>query len=208
MAVAERMHTGPGVIVQRVVPGAWSGMMGRLLLVLAGVAIVALSAQVRIPLPFTPVPISGQTFAVLLVGASLGATLGGTTLVLYLLVGVVGAPVFTDLGSGVGHLTGPTGGYLVGFAVAAVLVGALAERGYDRRLPTALIGMAAASAVIYLFGAGWLMISLGFDADTAVARGIAPFLLGDVLKLALAAGILPLAWRAIGHPERGAGHDR
>lgn len=191
------VRTRPDVIAYRAVPRG-AGALGTVALVAIGVAVIALAAQVRVPLPFTPVPLSGQTFAVLLVGAAVGARLALATTAIYLLLGTIGLPIFTGGGSGAEHLTGATGGYLIGFAAAAWVTGRLAELRHDRRLVPAFVGMALASFVIYVFGAGWLMISLGYDLPTAAARGVAPFVIGDALKAILAAAILPVAWKVVG----------
>ena len=165
------------------------------LLVLGGSLLVGLLAQVRIPLPFTPVPITGQTFGVLLVGASLGASRGAASLLLYLALGLIGLPVFTNGGQGLSHLAGPTGGYLLGFIAAAYLTGLLAERGLERRWQTALPAFLAGQALIYLFGVAWLALYTGPEA--ALALGLLPFLPGDAIKLVLAALAIPTAWRVL-----------
>jgi biotin transport system substrate-specific component len=166
-----------------------------LLLVVGGSLCVAGMAQVRIPLPFTPVPITGQTFAVLLVGAVLGFRRGAASLGLYLLMGLVGLPFFAGGASGLTYLLGPTGGYLIGFVVAASLVGLLAARGLDRRIPTALLAFLAGEIVIYLFGVAWLSHFLGIPH--AIAAGMLPFILGDAIKLAAAGLVLPAAWALV-----------
>ncbi len=172
--------------------------------VIAAVAVVAfagltaLLAQVRVPLGFTPVPITGQTFAVLLAGASLGARLGASSQLLYLAAGAVGFPVFTGGGSGFEYFTGATAGYLVGFVLAAALVGRLAERGQDRNVNTAITAFLAGSAVIYICGAAGLMITAGMDATTAIAQGVTPFVFGDLLKAVAAGLLLPVAWKLKG----------
>ena len=166
-----------------------------LLLVAGGSLVVAGMAQVRIPLPFTPVPITGQTFAVLLVGASLGSRRGAASLALYLLLGVLGLPFFAGGGSGLSALLGPTGGYLVGFVVAAFLVGALAARGLDRSVPGALLAFLAGEMVIYLFGIGWLSVYLGLNQ--AITAGFLPFLVVDAIKLVAAGLVLPAAWALV-----------
>jgi biotin transport system substrate-specific component len=167
----------------------------QLALVTAGSLLVALLAQVRIPLPFTPVPLTGQTLAVLLVGAALGSRGGAASLALYLVAGALGLPVFTGWGSGLAHLAGPTGGYLLGFVVAAFVVGWLCERRLDRRWRTALLPFLAGELVIYACGLPWLAAYVG--AENALAAGLWPFLPGDALKLLLAALALPAAWRAV-----------
>jgi biotin transport system substrate-specific component len=163
-----------------------------LLLIVAGALLVALMAQVRIPLPFTPVPLTGQTFAVLLVGAALGARRGAASLSLYTLVGALGLPVFAGGAAGAAYAFGPTGGYLLGFIAAAYVTGLLAERGLERSLRTSLLPFLAGTLIIYALGASWLAVFVGPEA--AIAKGILPFLPGDVIKLALAALALPAAW--------------
>ncbi len=167
-------------------------------LVLGGSALVALAAQVSVPLPFSPVPVTGQTFAVLLVGAALGARLGAYALLAYLGEGIIGLPVFAPGGglSGLARLVGPTGGYLVGFIVAAFVVGALAERGWGRRLWTSVLAMLVGSVAIYVFGLAWLVKFVG--PERVLVAGLFPFIPGDLVKLVLAALALPAAWRVVG----------
>lgn len=164
-----------------------------LFLVLSGSALIALLAQVRIPLPFSPVPITGQTFAVLLVGAALGGRRAAVSTLLYLGEGALGLPVFAGGGFGLATLVGPTGGYLIGFVPAAFLVGLLAERGFDRRPISALPLFLAGQIIIYTFGVLWLATFLGLP--TALTTGLVPFLAVDAFKALLAAGCLPAAWR-------------
>ncbi|MFH2104544.1 MAG: biotin transporter BioY [Chloroflexota bacterium] len=172
---------------------AWLRDLG---LVLAGTLLVALLAQVRIPLPFTPVPITGQTFAVLLVAVALGSHRGAVSLMLYATLGLGGLPVFAGGASGLAYALGPTGGYLVGFALAAWVVGRLAERGLERTVRTAWLPFLAGTLVIYLCGAGWLSFVLG-SLPQALAVGVLPFLVGDTVKILLAALALPAAWRLV-----------
>lgn len=166
-------------------------------LVVAFALLTALAAQIRIPLPFTPVPITGQTFAVLLAGAALGSWAGAGSQALYLAMGFAGFPVFAGGEGGWEYATGPTFGYLVGFVAAAWIVGLLAERGQDRSPWTAIPAFLAGTLVIYVFGVTWLLRTvpaIGSLGD-ALALGVAPFVVGDLLK-ALAAGVLlPAAWR-------------
>ena len=157
--------------------------------------LVATLAQVKILLPFTPVPLTGQTFAVLLVGAALGSKRGAASLILYTLMGALGLPFFAGGASGLAYMSGPTLGYLVGFIVAAYVIGLLAERGLERSVRTSLIPFLAGTLIIYLFGAGWLAILFG--VEQALALGVLPFLVGDAIKLILAALALPMAWRKI-----------
>jgi biotin transport system substrate-specific component len=187
--------TAGRVITGRVVA---SNRVMAIVAVVAFASLTALLAQVRIPLGFTPVPVTGQTFAVLLAGASLGARLGASSQLLYLAAGAVGFPVFTGGGSGFEYFTGATAGYLVGFVLAAALVGRLAERGQDRKVNTAITAFLAGSAVVYACGALGLMVTADMDLTTAIAQGVTPFVFGDLLK-AVAAGLaLPLAWKLKG----------
>lgn len=174
-----------------------SSAVTEIALVAGGVALLAASAQVVIPLPFTPVPVTGQTFAALLVGGAFGASRGLASMMVYLLVGALGAPVFAQGEGGLGVFSMPTAGYLVGMLLAATLVGAVAERGWDRKVVPALGAMVLGSAVIYSVGVGWLALSLNVGLGKAVALGLTPFLIGDALKIALAAGLLPAAWKVL-----------
>ena len=167
-------------------------------LVLGGAVFVAAAAQIVIPLPFTPVPISGVTFAVLLVGASYGAARGGITLAFYLLLGLLGASVFAPGETeGLARILGPTGGYLLSYPLVAWLTGRLAERRWDRRFSSAALAMLAGSALIYAIGLPWLAVALGTGLRETLALGLLPFIPGDLLKLALAGAALPGAWRLV-----------
>lgn len=165
-------------------------------LVLSGSILLALSARVAIPLPFSPVPITGQTLVVLLLGALLGSRRGIAAVAAYLIQGFAGLPVFTNGGFGLAYAMGPTGGYLLGFLAAVWLTGFLAERGWDRKPVTAALAMVAGNATIYLFGSAWLAVLLGWQK--AIMVGAAPFVLGDILKIGLAASLLPLGWKILG----------
>jgi len=165
------------------------------MLILAGSLVVALSAQISVPLPFSPVPVTGQTFGVLLVGALLGSRSGALSLLVYLGEGALGLPVFAGGTGGLVRLAGPTGGYLLGFVAAAFLVGWLCERGWDRRLPTAAMAMLLGNAIIYLFGLPWLAHFVG--SDKTLALGLLPFIPGDLSKLILAALALPGGWALV-----------
>lgn len=166
--------------------------------VVAIALLTAVAAQVRVPLPFTPVPITGSTFAVVLGGAALGMRAGAASQLLYLALGAVGLPVFTEASGGWQVFLGATGGYLVGFVLAAALVGWLAEQRYDRRFVTAVWLFALGNLVIYAVGVPWLMAVTGFGPGEAIAKGVVPFLAGDLLKIAAAAGLTPAAWRLVG----------
>lgn len=164
-----------------------------LALIIAFSLLTALAAQVAIPLPWTPVPITGQTFAVLLTGALLGSRLGALAMIAYLIEGASGLPFFAAGGTGLQRLLfSPTSGYLLSYPAAAFVVGLLAERGWDRRYLTAAAAMAIGSIVILLSGWAWLTRFVGTAA--AWQAGVAPFLIGDVIKIALAAAVLPSGW--------------
>ena len=167
-----------------------------LILVLGGSILIALSAQIALPIPFSPVPVTGQTFAVLLVGALLGRWRGAAAVMAYLTEGALGLPVFAGGAAGIARLVGPTAGYLVGFAGGAWLVGYLAESGWTRRAASAAVSMALGSAVILTCGALWLALFVGIG--DAFRVGLLPFLVGDALKIAVAAAVLPPAARYIG----------
>ena len=155
-------------------------------------AFVALTAQVEIPL--WPVPLTLQTLGVLLTGAVLGSRRGALALLLYLTEGALGLPVFAGGASGVGYMLGPTGGYLVGFVVAAGVVGWLAQRGWDRRLVWAAVAMVIGNVIIYVCGVAWLAVFLG-DLWGALVKGMLLFVVGDLIKIAVAALTLPGGWK-------------
>lgn len=171
------------------------------LLVPAASLVIAACAQVAIPLPFTPVPLTGQTFAVLLTGMALGSRRGALAVALYVLEGALGLPFFAAGAAGLAKLIGPTGGYLCAFPLAAFVAGLLAERGWDRKPLTTVLGMLASSLTIFLFGALWLAHFVG-GITPAVVQGVLPFLPGDVLKSLLAAGLLPGAWQLTRNQRR------
>jgi biotin transport system substrate-specific component len=175
-------------------------------LIVAGALIISLSANISIPVPGSPVPVTGQTFAVLLVGGALGYRRGMLATLLYLALGLV-LPVYAAQKSGIavigtiqdGHLVlGTNGGYLLGFVLAAALVGRLAEFGWDRRIGGALGAMLLGNLAIYAIGLPWLMAATHKDLNWAIANGLTPFLIGDALKLLLAAGLFPVAWWVVG----------
>jgi biotin transport system substrate-specific component len=174
-----------------------SGALTDVLLVLGGAGFVALAAQIEIHLGFTPVPITAQTFAVLLVGTALGSLLGVAALALYVLVGLIGAPVYSGGEGGWELIEGATGGYLVGFVVAAGVAGLLAERKWDRRLSTAVTALLTGNVVIYLFGLPWLAHVADYGWQKTFENGLYPFVVGDLVKLYLAGALLPAAWRLV-----------
>ena len=163
------------------------------LLVIGGAAFVGIAAQIAIPLPFTPVPLTGQTFAVLLAGAALGSIRGILSMLLYSVAGLVGVPWFAAGASGFAM---PSFGYILGFIVAARLVGFLAERGWTRTVLDTALAMVLGNVIIYGVGVTWLKFSLATSWASALEMGMTPFLLGDALKIALAAGLFPLRRRA------------
>ncbi len=164
------------------------------LLIPAASLLIAAAAQVAIPLPFTPVPLTGQTFGVLLTGMALGSRRGALAVALYVLEGAVGLPFFAGGAAGLAKLLGPTGGYLFAFPIAAFVAGLLAECGWDRKPLTTVLGMLLASLTIFFFGALWLSYFVG-GIVPAVVQGVVPFLPGDIIKSLLAAALLPAAWK-------------
>ena len=171
-------------------------------LVIGAALLTAVAAQVRVPLGFTPVPVTGQTFAVLLVGAALGARKAAASQALYWVMAAIGLPVFSDLRGGWEVATGATAGYVFGFILAAWLVGALAERGQDRSFLTSVPTMLMGSVVIYTTGVLWLSRSIDVplytgDGRDAFTLGLTPFIVGDLLKVVLAAALTPAAWALV-----------
>lgn len=188
--------------------GTGNAAIRAIALAVLGSIFVAVCAQITVPL--WPVPITGQTFAVLVVGMAYGMRLGAASLLLYLMLGVVDLPVFANQASGFEVLMGPSGGYIIGFVLAAGALGYLAERGWDRHPATTALAMIIGNAVLYVPGLLWLwkfyagpgieyVASAGAETafGAAIMAGLIPFLIGDALKLLLAAAILPIAWRAI-----------
>ncbi|PDQ19847.1 biotin transporter BioY [Mesorhizobium sanjuanii] len=184
--LADRTFSGPNTALRNAV------------LVVAGSLALWLSAKLQVP--FYPVPMTMQTFVVLVIGTAFGWRLGAATVALYLAEGAVGLPVFAgapEKGIGLAYMVGPTGGYLLGYLPAAALCGFLASRGWDRRIATMALSMLVGTVVIYAFGLSWLGTVVGWDKPV-LAWGLYPFVLGDLLKLALAAAVLPMAWRLSG----------
>jgi len=181
------------MLANMMAPSTATSALTKAALVVFGSLLLAVSAQFKIPL--YPVPVTGQTLVVLLIGMTYGTRLGGITMAAYLFEGAIGLPVFAGGAGSVAVLFGPTGGYLFGFLLAAVAMGYIAERGMGRSVVSTVIAMVIGNMVIYLCGATWLAGFIGFDK--AMAAGVLPFLYGDALKLAVAAGLMPLAWRAV-----------
>lgn len=178
---------------------ARSALLTDVALVVLGSAVMAGLAQISFRLPFTPVPISGQTLGVLVVAASLGAWRGAAAMLLYLGEGAAGLPVFAEGLSGAVYLTSmPTTGFLWGFVAAAAVVGLLAQLGWDRTVGSAIGAMLVGEVVVFAFGVSWLSHFLGVPGQKAIELGLYPFVLGELVKLLIAAGVLPVAWRLLG----------
>lgn len=183
----------PRVLAHALVPER--SLLAEFTLLLAASLLIAASAQFRIELGISPVPITGQTFGVLLIGAVLGARRAPLAVLLYLMQGAAGLPVFTGGTAGVAVLLGPTGGYLMGFVFAAALVGWLAERGWDRRPTTTVLAMILGNVVIY--ACGLALLSAFLPTDALLLKGLLLYLPGDLVKIALASALLPLSWRLV-----------
>lgn len=167
-------------------------------LVVLGAVVIYLSTLVSFPVPGTPIPATGQTFGVLLVGGALGLRRGIASIGLYVAVGLIGLPFFAGGEGGTSVILSAKGGYILGFVVAGAVVGRLAELGWDRRLAGALGAMAIGNVVIYLVGVLWLMAVAHLDVATGIKLGLTPFVVGDAMKLILAAGAFPVAWWVVG----------
>lgn len=170
--------------------------LANLMLVVAASLVTAAMAQLEIRMPWTPVPISGQSFAVLLSGAVLGARRAFLAQLLYLTEGAVGMPFFSGGAAGAAHLVGPTGGYLAAFPFAAAITGALAERGFTRT-PLAMFAAMLSGSVI-IFGLGLAQLANFVPAGSLLSAGLLPFIPGDLIKSAIAAGVFPLVWKLVG----------
>jgi biotin transport system substrate-specific component len=171
------------------------------LFVVGGIGFISLLAQISLPVPGSPVPVTGQTLAVLLIGTTYGARLGFVTFATYLLAGIAGAPIFapsaTSANHGIDRLTGATGGYLVGMLVASLLLGYLADRKADQKFRTSFPALLLGDLVIFTFGLAWLHASLDMTWAATIKAGLTPFILGEALKIAITATSLPLVWRKI-----------
>lgn len=168
-------------------------------LVLGGTAFLAAMAQISLPIPGSPVPVTGQTLAVLLLGTAYGANLGFTTLLTYLAIGIAGAPVFTGASHGTSHLVGATGGYLVGMLLTSYLVGFLAERKWDQRISTVIPTMVLGNVLTFSVGLIWLHQYTHQSWAWTNSKGLTPFILGEVIKIAIASTALPSLWRFVSH---------
>ncbi|RFU84872.1 biotin transporter BioY [Streptomyces triticagri] len=187
--------TRPGEVLADLLPASRTRDIA---LVAGGAVLTGIAAQIVVPVPGSPVPVTGQTFAALLVGTALGARRGLLSLALYALVGMAGVPWFQGGTAGWG---GASFGYVLGMLAAAGVVGELARRGGDRSMLRMAGTMAVGSAVIYAVGVPWLAASTGMSLSAAVAAGLVPFLIGDALKAALAMGALPTSWKLIGRRD-------
>lgn len=184
--------TIPSVVIDRLVRGRAAADM---LLVIGASALIAIAAQIAIPLPFTPVPLTLQPLAVIFIGVALGSTRGAAAAALYLLEGYSGLPVFAQGHGGAMWLTGPTAGYLFSYPFAAWVAGAVSERGWGSSIVRAVTGMLLALTVIY--AGGWSWLAMLTDARTAFVAGVAPFVVADIVKVALGAALLPKAQKLI-----------
>ena len=179
----------------------WAGFYD-LALIIGGSLLIGLSAQFAVRLPFSPVPVTAQTFAVLMIGALFGSQRGGVTVLLYVIEGAAGLPVFAMGQGGAAVLLGPRGGYLVGFVVVAYAVGLLAEKGWDRQIGTTVLAMLFGEALMYVFALSWLfclrlVFRVPIGAGSILAIGLHPFIVGDILKIVLAAIVLPSGWKLL-----------
>ena len=166
--------------------------------IVGGTLFIAALAQIAIPVPGSPVPVTGQTLAVYLIGTTYGARLGFATFSTYLLAGIAGAPVFAPAATvGLARLTGATGGYLIGMLVATLILGALADRKADQKFKTSFPALIFGSVIVFTFGLIWLNVSLNLTWAQTISAGLTPFIFGEIIKIAITATSLPLIWRRI-----------
>jgi len=174
-----------------------SSALTQALFIIGGVGFIAALAQISIPIPGSPVPVTGQTLAALLIGTTYGARLGFITFSTYLLAGIAGAPIFAGSTHGIERVTGATGGYLVGMLLASFELGYLADRKADQSFKTTFPALILGDLIIFTFGLLWLRASLDLSWSATIAAGLTPFILGELLKIAITATSLPLIWRRI-----------
>ena len=174
-----------------------STAMSNTLFIFGGAIFLSVLAQISIPVPGSPVPVTGQTFGVLLLATSYGVTLSISTIGLYLLAGIAGAPIFANAGHGLDRLLGPTGGYLIGMLLASLILGALAGRKWDQKIASGITTMLIGDVVIFAIGLSWLHFYTGKDWAWTFNAGLSPFILGELLKIAIAGTSMPLLWRAV-----------
>ncbi|MGG8408279.1 biotin transporter BioY [Streptomyces sp. 12297] len=192
MSTAAPLSFRPGAVLADLLPASRTRDAA---LVLGGAALMGAAAQVSVHVPGLIVPVTGQTFAALLVGTALGARRGFLSLALYTLVGMAGVPWFAGGAAGAG---GATFGYVLGMLLASTVVGALARRGADRSVLRTAGAMAVGSLIVYAVGVPYLALATGMSFSAALAAGMVPFLIGDALKAALAMGLLPATWKLLG----------
>ena len=193
------MTYAPPVLASRILPiKRVDQRVATAVLVVGFALLTAACAQITIHLGFTPVPITGQTFAVLLTGAVLGSRAGAASQLLYVALGAVGLPFYAGGAGGWESATGATAGYLVGFIVAAYVVGYLAENRQDRRFSTSVGAFLTGNLIIYVLGVAWLMQTFSWGLAEGVEKGMAPFIIGDTIKILLAGGAMPTAWKLLG----------
>ncbi|OQR59940.1 biotin transporter BioY [Streptomyces maremycinicus] len=190
MSTAAVTPASPGKVLADLLPAS---RVRDIALVLGGAALTGLAAQIAVPVPGSPVPVTGQTFAALLVGTTLGARRGVSSLAVYAVAGLAGVPWFANGGSGVSV----SFGYILGMILATAAVGALARRGADRSVARMAGTMLLGEAIIYLVGVPYLAYAADMSASAAIAAGLTPFLIGDAVKAALAMGLLPTAWKLV-----------
>ena len=189
----------PPVLATRILPRSQAASIAA---VIGFAAFTALAAQISFRIPPIEVPFTGSTLAVLLTGGVLGSRRGAASMILYVLAGAVGLPVYAEQSSGFDTFLGATGGYLIGFIVAAYVVGTFAELRWDRKVHKSVVGFVLGSAIIYLFGVVGLMINLDMSLGAAVTNGLLPFLAWDAIKAAAASLLMPAAWKLTGEEPR------
>ena len=166
-------------------------------LILTGTVFLAVMAQISIPIPGSPVPLTGQTLGVLLLGTAYGAGLGFSTIAFYLLMGMAGAPIFSSGTSGIERIVGPTGGYLVGMLISSLVLGALAGRKWDQKIRTVIPTMIIGNSIIFAVGLFWLYQYTGQSWSWTLEKGFTPFIFGEILKIAIASTALPAVWKYV-----------
>ena len=172
-----------------------STVASQISLILTGTVFLAAMAQIAFPIPGSPVPFSGQTLGVLLLGTAYGAGLGFSTIAFYLLMGMAGAPIFSSGTSGIERIVGPTGGYLVGMLISSLVLGALAGRRWDQKIKTVIPTMIIGNSIIFAVGLLWLNHYTGQSWSWTFEKGFTPFVLGEILKIAIASTALPAVWK-------------
>ncbi|CAB4838242.1 MAG: hypothetical protein F2766_01840 [Actinobacteria bacterium] len=189
------MTFAAGSLRARVMPR--SSAISNIALISGGVLLLAASAQIAIPVPGSPVPVTGQTLGVLLIGTSYGSGIGLATFAIYLLAGIAGAPVFAGASFGIEKITGATGGYLIGMLITTYVLGLLANRRFDQKFLTALPSMLLGNLIIFSCGIIWLHHFTGKDWTWTINAGLTPFIVGEILKIAIAGTSLPILWRLV-----------